>query len=85
MAPRTPRRSPIPVEESSDEHRLRDAQPLVFARRGTIEKRVKEMILKAKVLRALRKHQGMWPIRCAARRVFFEREVPDPSIEHEGR
>ncbi len=63
MAPRTPRRSPIPVEDSSHEHPLRDAQPLVSARRETIGKRMKELILKAKVLRALRKDQGMWPTR----------------------
>ncbi len=63
MAPRTPRRSPILVEESSDEHPLGDAQPLVSARRETVEKRVKQLILKAEVLRALRKDQGMWPIR----------------------
>jgi len=50
-------------EESSDEHPLRDAQPLVSARRETAEKRVKQLILKAEVLRALRKDQGMWPIR----------------------
>jgi len=33
------------------------------ARRETIEKRAKELILKAEVLCALRKDQGMWPIR----------------------